>query len=117
MEHAKIVQQARKLQQSEDAYLQVQRASEAITAATLDRVGLDIKVSRATFAQIGLDRYDKLLAFDKALQCLLALMTIRADLRMGVFSLWLFSHVVYTGSLLFYQFAASELRLETNQCV
>lgn len=95
------------LERSEDAYLQVQRASEAITAATLDRLNLKIKVSRATFAQIGLDRCDKLLAFDNALQCFLAFMAIRADLRVGVFSLWLFSHILYTGSLLFNHFAAA----------
>jgi len=106
------VQQAAKLKQSEEAFLEVRRDGEARSkasgpstvpeAAALAIFGdLELGRSGTTLAELGLGDLPALHRVDSALQGLAVLMAWRSDLRMAVFGVWILCHAIYMANIFY----------------
>uniref|UniRef100_A0A7S2QD29 Uncharacterized protein n=1 Tax=Zooxanthella nutricula TaxID=1333877 RepID=A0A7S2QD29_9DINO len=103
-------QQAAKLQQSQEQYLEVQKGAGAsgglkfaagapatVPEAAAQAIFGDLEMGRSgvTLGELGLGDLQGLHCLDRALQGIAVLMAWRSDMRLAVFGLWLLCHLIY----------------------
>jgi len=117
---SKLSAAALQLKAGSSGGLAVHREAAAASATTRDVDGVPVTVQEAaagalfgdlelgrtgtTLAEIGLGQIEVLGVLDRSLQYLAVMMAWRADLRLGVFGLWILCHLLYMLSLLYHRF-------------